>query len=186
MAGEAMTLDPELVKRALAEGAQLAEAERQALLARAEYHSAIRRAHLAGGSLREIAQTLGLSHQRVQQIVEGAGGTWWQRVWRSRGARRDAVCTFCDRPPSEVSKLIAGPNVFICDACVAIAEAMLAQGASAAPTGGWNLSQARARVRCSFCGRRASAERPVCATESATVCGECVPLCRQILDERAA
>src|SRR2546425_707069 len=83
------------------EGARFAEAERQALLARGDYHTVVRRLHLGGGSLREIAQALGLSHQRVQQIVKGAGGSWWQRVWRTRMVGRDAVCTFCDRSSSE-------------------------------------------------------------------------------------
>src|SRR5437773_11798306 len=105
-----MTLDEQMLKKAQREAARFAESERGALLARADYHTAVRRLHLAGGSLREIAERLGLSHQRVQQIVAAAGGTWWQRVWRTRSVRRDAVCTFCDRPPSEVEKLVAGPN----------------------------------------------------------------------------
>ena len=31
-------------------------------------------------------------------------------------------CSFCGRPQSEVQKLIAGPGVYICDECVAVAE----------------------------------------------------------------
>src|SRR2546421_12178848 len=109
-----MTLDEQLLKKAQREAARFAELERDAQLSRADYHTAVRRLHLGGGSLREIAETLGLSHQRVAQIVAAAGGSWWQRVWRTRTVRRDAVCTFCQRPPGEVSKLIAGPNVYIC------------------------------------------------------------------------
>src|SRR2546425_3047307 len=111
-----MALDHDLCENAKAAGARFAEAERQALLARADYHTAVRRLHLAGGSLREIAQALSLSHQRVQQIVNVAGGSWWRRVWRTRNMTRDLVCTWCDRPSSEVAKLIAGPKVFICEA----------------------------------------------------------------------
>ena len=70
-----MTLDEELLKKALTAGARLSEAERQALMARADYHTMIRRMHLGGGSLREIAQALSISHQRVQQIVKEAGGS---------------------------------------------------------------------------------------------------------------
>src|SRR5713226_5610399 len=92
-----MVLDQHLLNNARAAGDQLAEAERQVLLTRADYHTAIRRLHLAGGSLREISQSLSLSHQRVQQIVNAAGGSWWRRVWRTRNVKRDAVCTWCDR-----------------------------------------------------------------------------------------
>src|SRR5439155_1568550 len=150
-----MALNEQLVKKAQDEAVRLADAERQALLARADYHTAVRRLHLGGGSLREIAQRLGLSHQRVQQIVRAAGGSWWQRVWRTRLASRDAVCTFCERPPSEVAKLIAGPNVFICDACVALAEAAVADSSTRGPM---VVSRSVARL-CSFCRRRKSAAR---------------------------
>ncbi|PYQ62716.1 MAG: hypothetical protein DMF58_00990, partial [Acidobacteria bacterium] len=30
-------------------------------------------------------------------------------------------CSFCNKSEDEVEKLIAGPNVYICDACVKIA-----------------------------------------------------------------
>src|SRR5262245_55495397 len=117
-----MTLSPELLKTARAAGAALAEAEGRVQSARADYHAIVRRMHLAGGSLREIAESLGLSHQRVQQMVRGAGGSWWQRIWRSRNLKADARCTFCERSHDKVAKLIAGPKVLICDGCVALAE----------------------------------------------------------------
>ena len=120
-----MALNPELLDTARSAGAEVAEHERRALLARGEYHTAIRRLHLAGASLREIAEALSLSHQRVQQIVNASGGSWWRRVWRTRNARRDAVCTWCDRPSSEVSKLVAGPNVYLATACLELASAAL-------------------------------------------------------------
>jgi len=34
---------------------------------------------------------------------------------------RDLRCSFCNKSETEVSQLIAGPRVHICDACVAIA-----------------------------------------------------------------
>jgi ATP-dependent protease Clp ATPase subunit len=101
-------------------------------------------------------------------MVDTAGGSWWRRVWRTRTPRREAVCTFCDRPPSEVAKLIAGPDVYICDACVGRAERGL-------------FARAAARVRCSFCGKDA---RRVVGTAAAAVCGECLAACREILDGR--
>src|SRR5689334_7911253 len=125
-----MTLDSQLLKKAQDEALRLAEAKRQAQSARSAYHAAVRQLHLGGGSLREIADALRLSHQRVQQIVNEAGGSWWQRVWRSRNARQNLSCTFCARPDGDVDKLIAGPNVYICDACVELAEKALKSGSN--------------------------------------------------------
>jgi ClpX C4-type zinc finger protein len=177
-----MTLEGSLLAKAKAEAARLTEAEREVLLTRADYHTAVRRLHLAGASLREVAEALGLSHQRVQQMVGLAGGTWWQRAWGARSRRRDAVCTFCERPPSEVDKLIAGPNVFICDACVTLAESALA---TKRPAG--RLAPAQGRLaRCSFCRKRHTGGRVVIAARGANVCADCVTVCRQILDDRAA
>jgi hypothetical protein len=175
-------LDAELLDKASHAGRRLKDAEREALLARADYHSAIRRLHLAGGSLREIAQELGVSHQRIQQIVADAGGTWWGRIWRTRTAKRDALCTFCERPPSEVAKLIAGPNVFICDECVADAEQVTAgqsgrRALARAPDG--------ARMACSFCGKRQGDDRTIVSAGPARVCSECLRLCRDILASQA-
>jgi hypothetical protein len=123
-----------------------------------------------------------LSHQRVQQIVDGAGGSWWSRVWRTRTVTRDLVCTWCDRPQSEVSKLIAGPNVFICESCIEAAE----QALGGAPGIGLKRATAGAKGRCAFCRKRGSRKRWVVSGAAAAVCEECVRVCREILDGRAA
>jgi hypothetical protein len=159
----------------------MVEAERQVVLARAEYHTAIRRLHLAGAPLREIAEALSLSHQRVQQIVTAAGGSWWQ-IWKRRNTRRDLICTWCDKPSSEVSKLIAGPAVFICDACITAAEAALSGGKK----GGAALKPAErgSRSRCSFCRKKADEKRAM-VVGPANVCSECLGICRQILNSRS-
>jgi hypothetical protein len=39
--------------------------------------------------------------------------------------RRSLRCSFCRRPEAEVAKLVAGPRVYICDRCVAIAAEMM-------------------------------------------------------------
>jgi hypothetical protein len=176
-----MTLDEQLLVKAKNAGARVEAAERESQIARAEYNTIIRRLHLAGASLREIAQALSLSHQRVQQIVEAAGGSWWQRVWRTRNARHELVCTFCERPPSEITGLIAGPDVFVCDGCVALAEtALKGQGSPLSREG------ERSKATCSFCGKRRSASRAVVSGPQASVCAECLLVCRQILDDRAS
>lgn len=170
-------LDAQLLVKAREDEARLAEAEREVLLKRGDYHAAVRRLHLAGASLREVAEALGVSHQRVQQMVGLAGGTWWQRAWAARRRQRDAVCTFCRRPPGEVEKLIAGPNVFICDACVALAERALAEKRQAGAFG----PAKSALARCSFCRKRHTMTREVTTAAAANICADCLDVCREIL-----
>ena len=40
-------------------------------------------------------------------------------------------CSFCGKDESEVSKLVAGPRVYICDACVATAKRIMDDGGDA-------------------------------------------------------
>jgi hypothetical protein len=182
-----MPLIRELLDKARAAGAELAEAERRVLTTRADYHTAIRRLHLAGAPLREIAEALSLSHQRVQQIVNVSGGSWWRRAWRTRRTTQDAVCTWCDRPPSEVAKLVSGPNVFICDACVIAASRVeRGEGGEGKPDGPLTLARAGAHERCTFCRKRPSGVRSVITGPAAHICSGCLRICREIMDIKAA
>jgi Clp amino terminal domain, pathogenicity island component len=67
-------LDPATLRDARDTRDRMLEAQHELERARADYGHAIRRLHAEGGSLREIAESLGLSHQRVHQIVEGEEG----------------------------------------------------------------------------------------------------------------
>lgn len=44
----------------------------------------------------------------------------------ARKARTHVFCSFCRRSDKDVNKLIAGPGVHICDACVGACNAILA------------------------------------------------------------
>lgn len=179
-----MAIDPELLARAKTAAAGLADAERTTVVARGEFHAAVRRLHLAGGSLREVAQALGVSHQRVQQIVRDAGGSWWSRVWRGRRMPPGAVCTWCGRPPSAVARLIAGPRVFICGDCVDAADRVVGRGRGSA--GAFTrLGSAGRRGRCAFCGRRPGDGRILAHSPAGDVCVDCVATCRGILAHAA-
>lgn len=171
---------------------RLIEAEHDADVARAEFHRAVRRLHLHGGSLRELAPALGLSHQRVHQIVESAGGS---RGWSPRRVRRrSAECTFCGRPEQDAGALIAGPGVHICARCAALASDALAAEGPASPGPLRAVPAGDVRERCSFCGKY----RPECtglaatapeaagagAGERGAICGECLMLCAEIFAER--
>jgi hypothetical protein len=195
-----MSLDADLVREAEAARERLIQSQHAAEQARADYHHAIRRLHAAGGSLREIADVLRLSHQRVHQIIgEAAEPTrpWWRR--RGRRWRGPAgPCSFCGRSRSEVDKLIAGPGVFICDQCVAQATRLSAGAAvEDRAEGTMRLEPSGSQVRCSFCGKQAVQGMLLVASrlagapggkvgQGARICDECLDLCLSILAETAS
>jgi ClpX C4-type zinc finger len=164
--------------------------------ARADYHHAIRRLHAAGASLREIAEALRLSHQRVHQIIdEAAAPTRW---WRRRAQLLKGPpgpCSFCGRSHQECDRLIAGPGVYICDRCVAQATGLSAS----APGEGWaegplRLEAPGSEARCSFCGKDTRHGVLLVAGglaampdgkfgQDARICDECLDLCLEILAE---
>jgi hypothetical protein len=175
-----MAINEQLLKKVHAAAAGLVQAEQQVDLAREQLHALVRRMHLAGGSLREIAQALDLSHQRVQQMVHGAGGSWWQRAWRGRNLNGNLACTFCKAPQDRVARLIAGPKIFICDSCVELAERGLTAASAASACGSLELAGKTTKVRCSFCGKRRAADRPILTCPDANICMDCLHVCRQI------
>jgi hypothetical protein len=63
-------LDAELLADATKSRDRLLELQRDLEHARADHHFAIARLHASGASMREIAESLGLSHQRIHQIVD--------------------------------------------------------------------------------------------------------------------
>jgi hypothetical protein len=92
-----MTLDEQVLAEAREVRQRLVDLESETAHARVDYHHAIKKLHAAGGSLREIAEALELSHQRVHQIVDGPAGPgggppWGGRRWRRghRGGHRGA------------------------------------------------------------------------------------------------
>jgi hypothetical protein len=181
-----MALHQELLDDARAAEARLIDAERAADIARADFHHAVRRLQLSGGSLREIAEALGLSHQRVHQIVEGAGGA---RPWR-KGKGMLLKCSFCGKQQADVRKLIAGPGVYICNECVDKADRVIATGEAAATPLSAVTSvgedQDNPRLKCSFCGKRRHQVSGVAVAARVAICTECLALCHEIITEELA
>lgn len=181
-----MALDPDLLSAAKAAEVRFVEAEYAADVARADFHRAVRRLQLAGGSLREIADALSLSHQRVHQIVAAAGGS---RRWRQRPRDpRLLYCSFCGKDQKQVKKLIAGPGVFICDECVSSVEAVLKTGnvtltrtAALRPVDEHDTAE-----KCSFCGKRRNQVPAMASAGASRICAECVALCNEIVAEQLA
>jgi hypothetical protein len=189
---DSMPIDPELLTAARAAEARMVDAERSADHARADFRHAVRRLHLAGGSLREIADALNLSHQRVHQIIGEAGGA---RPWRGSVVRRGkvrgaalAACSFCGKNQPQVRKLIAGPGVYICDQCISKADQVIATGGVAATplSAVKSIGEDITTAKCSFCGKRRYQVSGLAAAARAAICAECLALCHKITAEELA
>ena len=156
-----MALEDHLLLQARDASDRLARSQQAMDDARTDYHQAIRRLHLAGGSLRDIAEALEVSYQRVHQIIQGTGGL---PDWR-RKRPADLACSFCGVSQSDASKLIAGPGVAICDRCVS--QSRHSRTASAVSSG-----------ECSFCGASSGA---LVAGAAGRICVSCVDFCDEVI-----
>jgi ClpX C4-type zinc finger protein len=193
-----MVLDEELLERARQARERLIDLQQEAEMAQVGYQHTIRRLNAAGASLREIADALGLSYQRVHQIVDVGSGKGAMKE-----CRMETGCSFCGVQRSEARKLIAGPGVFICDGCVDLAVEVLAEGEAAnRRTRLVGTDPGNPKARCSFCGRKRDragdmAEAPdrpplplrkrssfARRAEAVRICGDCIGLCEEILSEQ--
>ena len=182
-----MPLDSSLLGQARAAAARVVDAERDAEVARAEFHRAVRRLQMAGGSMREIAQAFGLSHQRVHQIVKATGGS---RSWRRgrAGPGEHLSCSFCGKHQKQVKKLIAGPGVFICNGCIDHVHTVLTATDRTASTPIATIryvSDENRDDRCSFCGRGRPQAEAMAAAGEARICKECLDLCDEMVSDRS-
>jgi ClpX C4-type zinc finger len=69
-----------------------------------------------------------LTAQEEEEYVEFAK-RWIERIHED-GTEPPPRCSFCEKAPQEVRKLIAGPNSFICDECVEFCQEILAEEGS--------------------------------------------------------
>jgi hypothetical protein len=134
-----MPVTPSLLRAAHEAEVRLADAEHGVVVARAEFHRTVRHLSLAGGSLREIGTALGLSHQRVHQIVEAANhGRAWGAVRTARddgdGDRRCRQGRAVARPLQLLRQtarpsgaMAAASDALICVECLTVVAEIVAQ-----------------------------------------------------------
>jgi hypothetical protein len=147
-------------------------------------HNYIGTEHLVLGLIREGegvgAQVLtggfGLSLQRVrEEVIRRLTGTLpgrrRDRLWGRRTQTKDPGgrnCSFCGKSAAEVDKIVAGPNVWICDECVDLCNQIIAE----------ELGQPRS-PSCPRCGRpladdaRTTTIRVESRDIHVLVCGSC-------------
>ena len=98
---------------------------------------------------------------------------------------RTVNCSACDRFKAEVAHMIAGPNVYLCEHCVAQAAGQLAP--RDARTAGTTPRKHPRRpapdaVRCRFC-HQLSGTGEVTTAGSVIVCADCLGTMTSILTE---
>jgi hypothetical protein len=176
----------------------LIELQREADRAQVSYQHAIRRLNAAGATLREIADALGLSYQRVHQIVDVSTG---KGALKNSSTDLARVCGFCGSPQQGARNLIAGPGISICSRCVDLAAEVAAEGARRSDERRTlaSVEAGDAKAHCGFCGKRRDqvsgmAEAPLQPSlgkgsrarrdrHGVRICAACLLLCEEILVE---
>jgi ATP-dependent protease Clp ATPase subunit len=95
-------------------------------------------------------------------------------------------CSFCRKSQRQVTKLIAGPGVYICDGCVSRAHAVLTEPAPAAapPIDAiQQVSDEAGAEQCSFCQKRRHQVAAMASAGDRRICDECLELCAEIVNE---
>ncbi|MGI8791694.1 MAG: ClpX C4-type zinc finger protein [Acidimicrobiales bacterium] len=179
-----MVLDPDQLARVFDSRSAFERIEDDLWEARGAYHREIRTLHAGGGSFREIADALGMSHQRVHQIVgedavvevESKESTAVVRFTEDQGEEAAAsACSFCGAPRTEVDRMLAAPGQrFICGECVERAVGIV----SGATEAGAPL-QASSEA-CSFCGRQGNSAA-ASVDGSVVICDRCVASSQRIV-----
>jgi hypothetical protein len=183
-----------------AQGARdhLIELQHEADRAQVSYQHAIRRLNAAGATLREIADALGLSYQRVHQIVDVSTG---KGALKNSSTDVTRVCGFCGTPQQHARNLIAGPGIAICSRCVDLAAEVAAEGVRRSDEHKTlaSVQAGDAKAHCGFCGKRRDqvsgmAEAPLQPPvgkgsggrrdrHGVRICAECLLLCEEIFVE---
>ena len=70
-------------------------------------------------------------------MVRGKAASGARRPATVSRRKGEPACSFCGRDHRQVDRLVGGPGVYICDACVGVCNAILADEANQAPVDGW-------------------------------------------------
>ncbi len=147
---------------------------------------------------RQEAKSLRSPHVRSEHLLlglarEGGGlgariladlGVDYEHV-RGRVDRALLACSFCGRSGFDVAHLVAGPGVYICERCVEAASQLDGPDDRQAGAALSAVSADQPTAACSFCGKkRAAVDRLIAARAAAAICGECLTLCRDIVEEQ--
>ena len=191
-------LEEQLLREAERARDYLIDLQHEADRAQVSYQHAIRRLNAAGATLREIADALGLSYQRVHQIVDVSTG---KGALKNSTADFTRVCGFCGTPQQHARHLIAGPGISICSRCVDLAAEVVAEGMPRSDDERMLTAVGAndTKAHCGFCGKRRAqvagmAEAPLRPASGkgsrgrrdrhgVRICADCLLLCEEIFVE---
>ena len=162
-----VTIDAQRLDAALQAKSRLESTRQACRVAERDFQEAVRRLHEAGASTKEAAKSLDISEEAACRILG---------ITPKSGLLK---CGICGLSQKEVRKIIAGPGVYICDGCVALATALLAGDAD----GAGRVAAAGPADRCSFCGKSAEQVNAMAAGPDIRICSECLDLCHEIIEE---
>jgi hypothetical protein len=192
-----MPIDEELLAEAVRAAERIAQAQHAVLDARAGFQRAVRALYVDGGSMREIAERLGISHQRVHQLLDlpkPDDSRWRQHRVRARRGPALPDCQFCGRSQQQVRKLIMGSGTAVCNACATLGHALLHGGALAVQRNAHVTLAVRAGPgSCGFCGKETGTPDPhlgsralalvVAPNAAGAICAECLDVAVEIITE---
>lgn len=95
-------------------------------------------------------------------------------------AGQTLFCSFCGRSQQHVAKLIAGPSVFICNSCVALALYAIHLDRDAVAEREVP-SRDNSPSRCSFCGKAVTEVKRLATRKQWNICVECLSLCSDMI-----
>jgi hypothetical protein len=165
-----VVIDPDHLERAARSRDRYIDAIHAAIEAQISYEDALRRL-LVEASIDEIEVDLGSIPEQIRRKL----------VAPDRGV----CCSFCGTRQLRVRKLIAGPEVYICDGCVEMAQAVSLGGERCTSLGDFVAEEDR-EAKCSFCGKRPPQVMAMVRLGERRICNECLDLCRDILEEELA
>ncbi len=172
-----MTLDTSILKKCSAKAEHLLQMEQNAEQAKVEYHDAIRRLYLAGGTYREISLALGLSHQKIGKIISSGTPRWLSRCFGKHPKQpRLLNCFICNQ---KTTMLIAGLHANICDRCVDHSLALFRDTRFTGDSNSLCLRHSE-KARCSFCAIQQDGISKFAGTEEDRICKECLDLAKVV------
>ena len=100
---------------------------------------------------------------------------------RGAAAEPKLNCSFCGKSQDEVRKLIAGPNVYICDECVDLCNDIL-ERESEQESAGEKTAPVHSIASCSLCKLPKDVTELRMIGEKGVLCIECIDTVRSVIE----